>query len=273
MVFSKKLIGLSAATMFVAMHAVPTLANVQVWNFNDASQNFSGSGNGNSLSLTSSDGVNLTVTGWSDTDDIGGDDEIETARLYWAQSTALGIINRDEDTGSPNHSIDSIRTPNDPDGEFDMLLLDFDTAVNLTDLNLDWAIGGNQNNTADVSVLAWDGTGSSALLGKTWSSILDSNGGDYASAGNRSNVGLNYFSVNPDNIESTKWLVGVYNPVFGSGGDAGDDGIKLSKIKTSTSDGPTPVPPAPVPVPGTVALILAGLLGLRARRQVKLKAS
>jgi uncharacterized protein (TIGR03382 family) len=252
--------------MFVALHAVPSLANVQVWDFNSASQSFSSSNNGNTLSLTSSDGVNLTVTAWSDTDDLSGPDEVETARLYWAQSSALGVINRDEDTSDPNHSVDSITS--DIDGEFDMLLLEFDTAVNLTHLDLDWARGGNQSNTTDISILAWGGSGSGSVLGETWAGVLDNSVG-YGSAGNYSNVGLSYYSVNPTNIESTKWLVGVYNPVFGSGGDAGDDGMKLSKIKTSTT---VNEPPPEVPVPGTAALLLAGLLGLRGRRKGNVKA-
>tara|TARA_R110002049_G_scaffold66364_1_gene173244 strand:+ start:628 stop:1440 length:813 start_codon:yes stop_codon:yes gene_type:complete len=266
---NRSLVRLGAVTVFAAMYAAPTLANVQVWDFNDSSQNFNYSGNGNSLSLTSSDGINLTVTGWSDTNDSSGPDEVETARLIWAQSTALGIVNRDEDSGSPNHSVDSVTS--DSDGEFDMLLLEFDTAVNLTSLNLDWATGGSYNNTTDISILAWGGTGSGSVLGETWSGVLDNSVG-YDSAGNYSNVGLSYYSVNPTNIESTKWLVGVYNPVFGSGGDAGDDGMKLSKIKTSTSDGPDPQPPGQVPVPGTAALILAGLFGLRGRRKGKASA-
>ena len=266
---NKRLVGLSAATVLAAVYGAPTLANVQVWDFKSSNQSFSHSHNGNSLSMTSSDGVNLTVTAWSDTDDLSGADEVETAELIWAQSTSLGIVNRDENSGSPDHSVDSVTS--DSDGEFDMLLLEFDTAVNLTSLNLDWATGGRYNNTTDISILAWDGSGSGSVLGETWSGVLDNSVG-YDSAGNYSNVGLSYYSVNPTNIESTKWLVGVYNPVFGSGGDAGDDGMKLSKIKTSTSDGPSPQPPAPVPVPGTAALILAGLLGLRGRRKGKASA-
>jgi MYXO-CTERM domain-containing protein len=268
MAINKKLIGLGAATMMAAIHTVPALANVQVWDFDSSSHSFNNTNNGNSLSLTSSDGINLTVTGWSDTDDVYGADRVETGKLIWAQNSALGIVNRDEGTGSPDHSIDS--STSDSDGEFDMLLLEFDTAVNLTSINLDWATGGNRADKTDVSILAWDGSGSSALSGKTWSQVL---GGGYDSIGNYKNVDLSYYSVNAANIESTKWLVGVYNPVFGSGGgDAGDDGMKLGSIKTATNPGPTPVP-TPVPVPGTALLILAGLLGLRTRRSSKLKAA
>lgn len=91
--FNKKLISLGAATVIAAMHAVPTLANVQVWNFNSGSQSFSNSNYGNSLSLTSSDGINLTITGWSDTNDLSGADTIETAKLLWASGDALGVQN------------------------------------------------------------------------------------------------------------------------------------------------------------------------------------
>jgi MYXO-CTERM domain-containing protein len=266
---NKKLVSLGVATVIAAMHAVPTLANVQTWDFNSGSQSFNNSNFGNSISLTSSDGVNLKITGWSDTNDVSGDDTVETAKLLWANTNALGAQNQDEDTSDPNHSVDSVTS--DSDGDFDMLLLEFDTAVNLTSLKLNWAVGGNSSNTADLSILAWDGTGSAALAGKTWSSILDSNGGRYDSVGNYSNVGLSYYTVNPTSIESTKWLVGVYNPVFGSGGDAGDDGFKLASLKTSTSSTPPPTP-TPVPVPGTAGLILAGLLALRTRRSLKLKA-
>ena len=63
---------------------------------------------------------------------------------------------------------------------------------------------------------------------------MGASGTAYDSAGNYSNVGLSYYTVNPTNITSTKWLVGVYNPVFGAGGDARDDGFKLASLKTST---------------------------------------
>ena len=77
--------------------------------------------------------------------------------------------------------------------------------------------------------------------------------------GNYSGVGLSYYAVNPGDVMSTKWLIGVYNPVFGSGGDYGDDGFKLDLVKTSTSEDP----PSETPVPGSLPMILLGLVLLR----------
>jgi len=261
--YKQNFMGLAVAVAAAAFSA-PTLAGVQTWNFNSSSQSFSSSNNGNSLSMTV-DGINLTITGWSDTGDVdpgNNNDTIQTGRLIWAATNSIGVQNQDENTTSPNHAVDSVTS--DSDGEFDMLLLEFSTAVNLTGIDLSWAVGGNAADTADISLLAYVGPGSSALAGKTWASVLDTNGGAYDSAGNYSNVGLSYYTVNPGNITSTKWLVGVYNPVFGAGGDSRDDGIKLASL--TTKDTP---PDRDVPVPGTVVLLLAGLAALRARRPAK----
>ncbi len=262
MVSKGKLTGFAALGLAAALNAAPALSAVQVWDFNSGSQSFSSNNFGNTLSLTSSDGINLTVTAWSDTNDSSGPDEIETARLHWANSGALGVVNRDEDTSSPNHSVDSVTS--DSDGEYDMLLLEFDTAVNLTNINLNWAQGGGTNR-ADVSILAWNGIGDDTLNGETWSGVLAGNGGGFNSVGNYTGVPLGYYAVNPGDVVSTQWLVGVYNPVFGAGGDAGDDGLKLSAIKTYTDD--IPPPPTDVPVPGSLPLVLLGLYGLHRRMQ------
>jgi len=259
--FSK--VTLAAVAGVAALHAAPALSAVQTWDFDSGSQSFSSSNFGNSLSLTSSDGINLTVTGWSDSWDVNGPDLVDDARLLWANSSALGVQNRDEGTGSPNHSIDNVTS--DSDGEFDMLLLNFDTAVNLTGIDLNWAVDGGSYGIADISILAYDGTGSSSVAGGTWADVLSSNGGNYDSAGNHNNVGLSYYAVNPTDIVSNAWLVGVYNPVFGSGGglDGGDDGMKLSLITTETGGDQ---PPGEVPVPGSMSLLLLGLALLRGRR-------
>lgn len=275
--FSKgqKKAGLAAATVVAALFSVPSLSAVQTWTFNQATQSFSSTNNGNTLSQ-SSGGINLVTTGWSDTADVAGagtNDTIETAKLIWANSTALGIQDQDETTTtSPHHSVDSVRfnsSDTDPDGEFDMLLLTFDSAVSLTGITLNWALDGASTTRADVSILAWNGAGSSTLTGKTWSNVLASNGGGYTSVGNYADVGLSYYAINT-NVQSTKWLVGVYNPVFGAGTnlDGANDGLKLASLTTST-----PPTDRDVPVPGTIPLILAGLAALRARGVRKLRAN
>jgi hypothetical protein len=266
--FKQKLTGLAVVTTAMALFSMPGVAAVQTWNFDSTASFTGGNTNGNSLSLTNPDGsggtIGLTITGWSDTGDVGGDDNVETARLIWAATNSIGVRNQDEDTTSPHHSVDSVRSGGDSDGDFDMLLLEFTTAVNLTGIDLSWAIGGNAADTADISLLAHVG-GSDTLLGNTWGEVLGASGTAYDSAGNYSNVGLSYFTVNPGSITSNKWLLGVYNPAFGAGGDKYDDGIKLASLTTSTTDTP---PDRDVPVPGTLVLLLAGLAALRARRSL-----
>lgn len=254
MSFKTKLTGAALAlTLSAGAHA-----GLQTWDF-DSPPNFDFHGAGNSWTITQ-DGVTLKVTGWSDTWDVSGADRVETAQLIWAQNDALGVVNDDEGDNDPHHSVDSYRV-NDSDGDSDMLLLEFDTAVDLQGIDLKWARNGNSSNNADISILAWDGAGDMGLNGKTWSDVLASNGGGYVSTDNV-NVGLNYYGVNPANVTSTKWLIGVYNPVFGAGGSAGNDGFKLDWIKTDMPDTP---PTGDVPVPGSLGLVLLGLAGLRKR--------
>lgn len=229
--------GLASVTIAAVLYSAPGLANVEIWDFSSNTQSYSGTSDGNSLSLSSA---------WSDT---------QATELAWAQTSALAV--HDEGSSSPDLSIDSFTS------EYDGELY---TAARLSSIDLSWAMSGNQSNKTDVA--AWDNerAGPAYLAGNTWADVLDSNGGVYESVGNYQNVGLGYYTVNPTEIESTDWLIGVYNPVLGSGGDAG---MQLSSITTSTFDTPPDNPPGEVPVPGTAALLLAGLLALRTRRSSK----
>ncbi|NND67681.1 MAG: hypothetical protein HKN19_08850, partial [Halioglobus sp.] len=250
----------AALGLAAALNAAPALAAVQTWNFDSSSQSFSSTSDGNTLSLTSSDGINLVVSGWSDTSDITGPDTIQTAELIWAQSGALGVVNRDEGTTSPDHSVDSYSS--DSDGEYDMLLLTFDTAVNLTDVNFSWARDGSVSDQADVSLVAYSGVGDDTLNGKTWGDVLTSGTGGFNVVDNYANIPLGYYAVNGSDVVSTQWLIGAYNPVFGGSLSDYGDGFKLSAIRTSTDD---PPPPNDVPVPGSLPLVLLGLYALRNR--------
>jgi hypothetical protein len=147
---NKNLLGLAAVATALAVCSAPSMASVQTWTFNQDTQSFNNTSIGNTLGLTSADGIHLTIGGFSDTNDIAGADTIETGRLIWANSSALGVADKDvgTDPTSPHHSVDSVLSGSDSDGDFDMLLLEFDTAVNLTGLQLNWAQGGNAASTA-----------------------------------------------------------------------------------------------------------------------------
>lgn len=265
MAFTRNLVKVVAAT--AALSAMPALGATQLWDFDSNSQSFDFNGLGNSLTLNQGS-LSLTVTAWSDTWDNIGDNEVRAGRVNWAQSDALGVLNADEldagDTGSPDHSSDSYVSPDNAgdeqgDGDFDMLLLEFSQAVNFEGFDLKWATDGGNYGQTDVSLLAWNGSGSTNLNGQTWGQILDSNGGNYQSIGQYGDVGLSYYAVNTS-VESTHWLIGSYNPIFGAINQGyGNDGQKLDWLRTSTTD-------HQVPVPGTLALVLLGLAGLRARR-------
>lgn len=273
----------------LAVYCNPGSANVQNWTFDKSTQSITKvKGAGKSLNLTSADGVRLKISGLSDTKERkNGDETIQRGKLSWASDTALGMRNKGEkskdevkgESRYANRGIDSIVTrTKSADGQYDMLQLEFDTAVSLDGLTLDWAKGGDgTGKTADISILADTGDGSSDLRKNTWAQILGSGDGNgFDLVGNYSNVGLSYYAVNPGTVTSKRWLIGVYNPVFGAGGDAGDDAFRLASIQTS---GPTTLIPQEilpnipddiphdVPIPGTLTLLLTGLLSLRLRRE------
>lgn len=255
-------LGVAVATL---AWASPSFAGLQMWDFQSWNHSLTGSGTGNSLNLTSSDGTSLTVTAWSDSASV------ESAEVVWSNSSALGVRNRFEGTGLPDSSVDSLTSS--ATGGYDMLLLEFDTEVALDGLDLNWAVGGGSLESTDLSILAWDGLGSGDL-GGSWADILLGNGGGYDVVGNFSDVDLSYFSLGNTGVTSSKWLIGAYNPVFGAGGDAGDDGFALASLSTMSAEEYYLTNANEVPIPGTVALMLLGLcLTLLYRRELAVPAS
>lgn len=175
---------------------------------------------------------------------------------YIGKWDGLGV----EKTDSPNHAVDNEA------GDYDMHLLSFDELVKLTALDIGWFMGDT-----DISILAYRGSSfnSTTLLGKKWQELIG-NGWDLV--GNYYNVDSNYNNglVNQDGIIAKYWLVGTYNPGFGTTFSGPNKNATRSeatdyyKLKTLTVERPIPdaPPPVDVPEPSSLLLLALGLLGL-----------
>lgn len=172
---------------------------------------------GGTATGTSSPTITVKATGWSNTggsvaqDDAGG--SIQQAYVSTWGSSGLGLKNDDAyssgtdfdkiEGSSPEHAIDN-------DGRYDMVLMDFGgSQIQLESATIGWSQYG-----ADISVLAYTGTDTLSLNGVTDWSTLTTLG--WTVVGNYEKSGIGDVTVNGDNIASSYWLIGAYNPVFAS---------------------------------------------------------
>lgn len=274
--------GLGCGALLLATQAAMATTDYKYWDLDEHVNAVSGGYYGNSISITV-DGVTATVTGWSDTDGSTSvqPEAIESGELIYYGDT-LGLKNQDETWDVPDHSIDSydpLTSPEDAWGlDFDMVLVEFDEAVNLSHVGLGWARedypdGGNYS---DISVLAFVGEESSytSIAGNTWEGILGGGGAEVGRADgtewdvvtNKSNLAEYQYHAITNDILSKYWLIGIYNPTFGEHWTSLNDGFKLDGWKTSSTTHNPPPPTGTVPSPGSLALTLLGLFGIRASR-------
>lgn len=203
--------------------------------------------------------IDITVSGWSDTEDSATSSSIEAANMQ-RYGSGWGIVNQYESTNDvPGHSADNI-----PDGgwtDYDMFLLQFNVGVTLTGADFSWLY---RSNSSQISASAISQSTAQNLSGSTWESVVADAGTLWSGSSNVDSVSYEA-SVNAGQTVSSYWLIGAYNSAFGqvSGGTFGDDGMKLSSISFTKQ----PAGKNEIPEPHSAILLLLGLAGVGLRRR------
>ncbi len=186
------------------------------------------------------DGANghddVTVSAWSNT---GSGGSLQTGKIkVW---TGLGVENRSDPSGAPNHAVDNGGT----DGYYDSVLFDFGSdSIALNKIRLGWVGRWDNdptpvlNNTkdSDLTVLAYTGSGTPSLGGNKYSDLI-SNGwehvGDYSNIHDETNMEK---TINTTNVSSSYWLIGAFNPIFsGKSWTNDNDYFKIYKLSGETT--------------------------------------
>ncbi|MCJ8318860.1 MAG: PEP-CTERM sorting domain-containing protein [Colwellia sp.] len=219
------------------------------------------------------DNVTINVSGWSDTFNQGGhDDWIRRATDLDEYNGGWAMQNADEPNnycGSNGHSADNFGSNCGGYRDYDFFLLEFSEKVTLTQATYGWVSEGNASQN-QVSVAALDAdTFSGDLFNMTWSGVQTNHtlASDYSQMENSSGYYTNFSNGNTSGVESTYWLIGALNTVFG--GDyamEGNDGMKLAGVSFTKG---TPTSSTSVPEPSSIAIFALGLMGLLASNRKK----
>ncbi|UCV17407.1 exosortase-dependent surface protein XDP1 [Ferribacterium limneticum] len=241
-----------------------------------------------------------TVDDASSSANNGASQTIQAAQWVGSYAGYGGVTNAEctsglscdqNEGGNPEHAMDNNQ-------RYDMVLVSFDSLVQLTSLELSW-----YKYDSDYTVMAYTGSGNptdtmsaASIVGKTFTSSMagwtvigsydgDSYNGEKSGEFNR---GITYTPANA-NVYSSYWLIGAYNPLVGGPtvgnpnmgtgelnyyqtavkSNTGYDYIKLSSVSGNVCTTGCGSNDNKIPEPGSLALMgigLVGLLRLRKRR-------
>ena len=202
-------------------------------------------------------GGNVTLTAWGGANSTGSTGYQSAYLAPYGSSSGFGVASRYETigVGSPNHSMD-----NDPTAVMpDMVLMKFDKAVSLNSISAGWS-----QSDADLTLMAYTGSGAPGLTGKTasnlgWSMVRSIGDNDGSANGfSATDTDKNYTGINTGSTMSSWWLVSAYSSSFvgGSALDTLKDYVKLLSVAGEVSSA------VRVPEPASLALVVTALAGL-----------
>lgn len=224
------------------------------------------------------DGVNISMSAFSDTNNVYNETVVSANLEKISDTWAYGVTNNDEKgfSGGADHAIDNINYygqgsyaahysgMTNVERDYDFVLLSFDKAVTLTGASFSWIYSSSDT---QVSVAALGNTSSLTSGVNTWSDIV----ADALTSSSFDIEACEYLDhrANFNFSESAQyWLVGAYNTVFGNiGGTVGNDAFKLANIGFAIDEESSPGNKTQVSEPSTVGIIMACSLFIVWRRK------
>ncbi|MFM2449456.1 MAG: hypothetical protein RIS44_1906 [Pseudomonadota bacterium] len=212
--------------------------------------------------------------------DISGSNPTSvTVSGFYVNNLSSGVINTGSaftsgalsDQGTSGRGMYSVPDPDhsiDNNGNTEMMSLQFGTKVDLDSVTVGWS-----STDADLSVLAYTGSGAPTTpSGQSWSQLLISG---WSLIGHYAGSGSGIRNINTSNITSSWWLISAFNSGFGgsttSGLDNNNDYVKLLAVAGSAVAPCTPGTPGcggqQVSEPASLALFGLAALGVVAVRR------